>query len=150
MFERFTQKAIKSIMLAQEEAATMGIHEIGSEHLLLGLAAVEDSISAKALNSVGLDLETTRKLATSLKYESTAKQEQPEVQFTENSKRALEISWDEARIEEVSYIGAEHLLLGILRLGEGKAAEMLAAHDTDIEALRSEVIKLRETETQQN
>ncbi|MEZ4487219.1 MAG: Clp protease N-terminal domain-containing protein [Cyanobacteriota/Melainabacteria group bacterium] len=148
MFERFTQKAILSIMHAQEEAKTMGVHEVGSEHLLLGLAAVEDSISAKALNSAGLDLETTRKHAAALNYEGTANQAQPEMPFTENSKRALEISWEEARIEEVNYIGSEHLLLGVLRLGEGKAAQMLAAHGTDIEALRSEVIKLRETETQ--
>lgn len=64
----------------------MGVHEVGSEHLLLGLAAVEDSISAKALNSVGLDLETTRKHAAALNYEGTANQAQPEMPFTEKLK----------------------------------------------------------------
>jgi len=147
MFERFTEKAIKVIMLAQEEARRLGHNFVGTEQVLLGLIGEGTGIAAKTLKAMGVNLKDAR-----IEVEKIIGRGSGfvavEIPFTPRAKRVLELSWDEARQLGHNYIGTEHLLLGLIREGEGVAARVLENLGVDLNKVRSNVIRmLGETRT---
>ena len=141
MFERFTEKAIKVIMLAQEEARRLGHNFVGTEQVLLGLIGEGTGIAAKTLKAMGVNLKDAR-----IEVEKIIGRGSGfvavEIPFTPRAKRVLELSWDEARQLGHNYIGTEHLLLGLIREGEGVAARVLENLGVDLNKVRSNVIRM--------
>ncbi|CAK8568072.1 unnamed protein product [Lathyrus sativus] len=134
MFERFTGKAIKVILLAQEEARTLGHDFVGTEQILLGLIAEGTGIAAKVLKSMGINLKDARVEVEKIIGRGSAIVD-VEIPFTPRAIRVFELSLEEARQHGHNYIGSEHLLLGLLQEGEGVEArvlENLGADPTDI------------------
>ena len=147
MFERFTEKAIKVIMLAQEEARRLGHNFVGTEQVLLGLIGEGTGVAAKALKSMGVNLKDARAEVEKIIGRGSGFVA-VEIPFTPRAKRVLELSWDEARQLGHNYIGTEHLLLGLIREGEGVAARVLENLNVDLNKVRTNVIKmLGETKT---
>lgn len=147
MFERFTEKAIKVIMLAQEEARRLGHNFVGTEQVLLGLIGEGTGVAAKTLKSMGVTLKEARVEVEKIIGRGSGFVA-VEIPFTPRAKRILELSWDEARQLGHNYIGTEHLLLGLIREGEGVAARVLENLGVDLNKIRSNVIKmLGETKT---
>ena len=141
MFERFTEKAKKVIMLAQEEARRLGHNFVGTEQVLLGLIGEGTGIAAKTLKSMGVNLKDARVEVEKIIGRGSGFVA-VEIPFTPRAKRALELSWDEARQLGHNYIGTEHLLLGIIREGEGVAANVLKNLGIDLNEVRSNVVKI--------
>lgn len=141
MFERFTEKAIKVIMLAQEEARRLGHNFVGTEQILLGLIGEGTGIAAKTLKSMGVNLKDARTEVEKIIGRGSGFVA-VEIPFTPRAKRVLELSWDEARQLGHNYIGTEHLLLGLIREGEGVAARVLENLGVDLTKVRSHVIRL--------
>ena len=141
MFERFTEKAIKVIMLAQEEARRLGHNFVGTEQVLLGLIGEGTGIAAKTLKSMGITLKDARVEVEKIIGRGSGFVA-VEIPFTPRAKRVLELSWDEARQLGHNYIGTEHLLLGLIREGEGVAARVLENLGVDLNKVRSNVIKM--------
>ncbi|MFH0702701.1 MAG: ATP-dependent Clp protease ATP-binding subunit [bacterium] len=141
MFERFTEKAIKVIMLAQEEARRLGHNFVGTEQILLGLIGEGTGIAAKTLKAMGINLKEAR-----IEVEKIIGRGSGfvavEIPFTPRAKRVLELSWDEARQLGHNYIGTEHLLLGLIKEGEGVAARVLENLGVDLNKVRSNVIRM--------
>lgn len=141
MFERFPEKSIKVIMLAQEEARRLGHNFVGTEQLLCGLIGESTGIAAKTLKSMGVNLKDAR-----VEVEKIIGRGSGfiaiDIPFTPRLRRALELSWDEARQLGHNYIGTEHLLLGLIREGEGVACRVLENLGVDITKVRSHVIRL--------
>lgn len=141
MFERFTEKAIKVIMLAQEEARRLGHNFVGTEQILLGLIGEGTGIAAKTLKSMGVNLKDAR-----IEVEKIIGRGSGfvavEIPFTPRAKRVLELSWEEARQLGHNYIGTEHLLLGLIREGEGVAARVLENLGVDLTKVRQHIIRL--------
>lgn len=147
MFERFTEKAIKVIMLAQEEARRLGHNFVGTEQILLGLIGEGTGVAAKTLKSMGVNLKEARTEVEKIIGRGSGFVA-VEIPFTPRAKRVLELSWDEARQLGHNYIGTEHLLLGLIREGEGVAARVLENLGVDLNKVRANVIKmLGETRT---
>jgi ATP-dependent Clp protease ATP-binding subunit ClpC len=144
MFERFTDRARRVVVLAQEEARLLDHDYIGTEHLLLGLAAEEEGIAARALAELGIDLETVRREVEEVvgRGDTTPSGHIP---FTRRAKKALESSLREAQGLGHDHIGTEHILLGIVRDYEGAAAEVLAKQAASPEAVRAQVRSLLES-----
>ena len=147
MFERFTEKAIKVIMLAQEEARRLGHNFVGTEQILLGLIGEGTGVAAKVLKQMGVNLKDAR-----IEVEKIIGRGSGfvavEIPFTPRAKRVLELSLEEARQLGHNYIGTEHLLLGLIREGEGVAARVLENLGVDLGKVRTQVIRmLGETET---
>jgi hypothetical protein len=141
MFERFTDRARRVVVLAQEEARMLGHNYIGTEHLLLGLIHEGDGVAARALQSMGIELDVVRVRVA----EVVGKGQHPlpgHIPFTPRSKKVLELSLREARQLGHDYIGTEHILLGLVREGEGVAAQVLASFGADLKRVRSTVIRL--------
>ena len=138
MFERFTEGAVKTIMLAQEEAAALGHNRVGTEAILLGLLAQEEGIAAQALLDAGLTLDELREAVEKQigRGTETASVEMP---FDARAKRVLELSWDSARRFRNDYIGTEHLILGVLRVGDGVACKVLRNLKVDLADLQQSV-----------
>ncbi len=141
MFERFTEKAIKVIMLAQEEARRLGHNFVGTEQVLLGLIGEGTGVAAKTLKSMGVNLKDARTEVEKIIGRGSGFVA-VEIPFTPRAKRVLELSWDEARQLGHNYIGTEHLLLGLIREGEGVAARVLENLGVDLNKVRSNVIKM--------
>ena len=141
MFERFTEKAIKVIMLAQEEARRLGHNFVGTEQVLLGLIGEGTGVAAKTLKSMGVNLKDARAEVEKIIGRGSGFVA-VEIPFTPRAKRVLELSWDEARQLGHNYIGTEHLLLGLIREGEGVAARVLENLGVDLNKIRSNVIKM--------
>ncbi len=141
MFERFTEKAIKVIMLAQEEARRLGHNFVGTEQVLLGLIGEGTGIAAKTLKSMGVTLKDARVEVEKIIGRGSGFVA-VEIPFTPRAKRVLELSWDEARQLGHNYIGTEHLLLGLIREGEGVAARVLENLGVDLNKIRSNVVKM--------
>jgi ATP-dependent Clp protease ATP-binding subunit ClpA len=139
VFERFTEKAIKVIMLAQEEARRLGHNFVGTEQILLGLIGEGTGIAAKTLKSAGITLKETRVAVEKIIGRGSGFVA-VEIPFTPRAKRALELSWDEARVLGHNWIGTEHLLLGVLREGGGVAYEVLENYAVDFNELRRSII----------
>src|SRR5574344_1193456 len=141
MFERFTEKAIKVIMLAQEEARRLGHNFVGTEQVLLGLIGEGTGVAAKTLKSMGVTLKDARVEVEKIIGRGSGFVA-VEIPFTPRAKRVLELSWDEARQLGHNYIGTEHLLLGLIREGEGVAARVLENLGVDLNKIRSNVVKM--------
>ena len=141
MFERFTEKAIKVIMLAQEEARRLGHNFVGTEQVLLGLIGEGTGVAAKTLKSMGVTLKDARAEVEKIIGRGSGFVA-VEIPFTPRAKRVLELSWDEARQLGHNYIGTEHLLLGLIREGEGVAARVLENLGVDLNKGRSNVVKM--------
>ena len=141
MFERFTEKAIKVIMLAQEEARRLGHNFVGTEQILLGLIGEGTGVAAKVLRSMGVNLKDAR-----IEVEKIIGRGSGfvavEIPFTPRAKRVLELSLEEARQLGHNYIGTEHLLLGLIREGEGVAARVLENLGVDLSKVRTQVIRM--------
>ncbi|XP_059641275.1 ATP-dependent Clp protease ATP-binding subunit ClpA homolog CD4B, chloroplastic [Cornus florida] len=141
MFERFTEKAIKVIMLAQEEARRLGHNFVGTEQILLGLIGEGTGIAAKVLKSMGINLKDARVEVEKIIGRGSGFVA-VEIPFTPRAKRVLELSLEEARQLGHNYIGSEHLLLGLLREGEGVAARVLENLGADPSTIRTQVIRM--------
>ena len=141
MFERFTEKAIKVIMLAQEEARRLGHNFVGTEQVLLGLIGEGTGVAAKTLKSMGVTLKDARAEVEKIIGRGSGFVA-VEIPVTPRAKRVLELSWDEARQLGHNYIGTEHLLLGLIREGEGVAARVLENLGVDLNKVRSNVVKM--------
>ncbi|KAB5605891.1 ATP-dependent Clp protease ATP-binding subunit [Bifidobacterium jacchi] len=141
MFERFTDRARRVIVLAQEEARTLQHNYIGTEHLLLGLIREGEGVAAKALASKGVSLEDTRKQVEEMIGKGNAAPN-GHIPFTPHAKQVLELSLREALQLGHSYIGTEHILLGLIREGEGVGTQVLIKMDVDLGDLRSAVIDM--------
>ena len=141
MFERFTEKAIKVIMLAQEEARRLGHNFVGTEQILLGLIGEGTGVAAKVLKTLGINLKDSR-----IEVEKIIGRGSGfvavEIPFTPRAKRVLELSLEEARQLGHNYIGTEHLLLGLIREGEGVAARVLENLGIDLTKVRTQVIRM--------
>ena len=141
MFERFTEKAIKVIMLAQEEARRLGHNFVGTEQVLLGLIGEGTGVAAKTLKSMGVTLKDARAAVEEI-IGRGAGFVAVDIPFTPRAKRVLELSWDEARQLGHNYIGTEHLLLGLIREGDGVAARVLENLGVDLNKVRTNVVKM--------
>ncbi len=141
MFERFTEKARRVIVYAQEEARMLNQNYIGTEHLLLGLIREQDGIAAKALESLNISLEDVHAQVEELIGRGTFVPT-GHIPFTPRAKKVLELSLREALQLGHNYIGTEHILLGLIREGEGVAAQVLLNLGADLEKVRSAVIQL--------
>lgn len=140
MFGRFTERAQKVLALAQEEAIRLGHNNIGTEHILLGLIKEGEGIAAKALISLGLGLEKIQDEVESLIGRG---QEQPSnIAYTPRAKKVIELSMDEARKLGHTYVGTEHILLGLIREGEGVAARVLNNLGVSLNKARQQVLQL--------
>ncbi len=141
MFGRFTEKAQQALVYGQQEAAALNHNYVGTEHLLLGLIRQGDGIAAVALRNLGVDLEKVRNEVIQIIGRGNAGNSQI-VGYTPRSKKVLELSMAEARALNHNYIGTEHLLLGLIREGEGVAAKILNDLGIDLEKARQEVLNL--------
>ena len=149
MFERFTEKAIKVIMLAQEEARRLGHNFVGTEQILLGLIGEGTGIAAQVLKSMNVNLKDAR-----IEVEKIIGRGSGfvavEIPFTPRAKRVLELSLEEARQLGHNYIGTEHLLMGLVREGEGVAARVLENLSVNVASIRTEVIQMLGDNTEVN
>ena len=141
MFEQFTDRARRVMVLAQEEARQFDHPAIGTEHLLLGLVAEGHGVAAKALHSLGVDIETARAVVGGLAQQGRDKRDGPPP-FTPRAKRVLELSLRESLQLGHRYIGTEHLLLGLVREGDGAGARVLEQLDAPLPAVRQRVIQM--------
>ncbi|HSH23755.1 MAG TPA: ATP-dependent Clp protease ATP-binding subunit [Acidimicrobiales bacterium] len=141
MFERFTDRARRVLVLAQEEARLLNHNFIGTEHILLGLIHEGEGVAAKALESLGISLEAVReKVEETIGPAGSATTGSPP--FTPRAKKVLELSLREALQLGHNYIGTEHMLLGLVREGEGVAAQVLVSLGADLSRVRQQVIQL--------
>ncbi|TCS94235.1 ATP-dependent protease ATP-binding subunit ClpC [Hazenella coriacea] len=140
MFGRFTERAQKVLALAQEEAARLGHSNIGTEHILLGLVREGEGIAAKALIALGLGLEKIQKEVETLIGRGQA--QQANIAYTPRAKKVIELSMDEARKLGHTYVGTEHILLGLIREGEGVAARVLNNLGVSLNKARQQVLQL--------
>jgi ATP-dependent Clp protease ATP-binding subunit ClpA len=141
MFERFTDRARRVVVLAQEEARMLNHNYVGTEHILLGLIHEGEGVAAKALESLGIGLETVREKVT----EIIGRGEQSpsgHIPFTPRSKKVLELSLREALQLGHNYIGTEHILLGMMSEGEGVAAQVLVRLGADLDRVRQQVTQV--------
>jgi ATP-dependent Clp protease ATP-binding subunit ClpC len=141
MFERFTDRARRVVVLAQEEARMLNHNYIGTEHILLGLIHEGEGVAAKALESLGISLEAVRQQVEEVIGQG---QQAPSghIPFTPRAKKVLELSLREALQLGHNYIGTEHILLGLIREGEGVAAQVLVKLGADLSRVRQQVIQL--------
>jgi len=141
MFERFTDRARRVVVLAQEEASMLNHNYIGTEHILLGLIHEGEGVAAKALESMGISLDAVRAQVEEIIGQG---QQAPSghIPFTPRAKKVLELSLREALQLGHNYIGTEHILLGLIREGEGVAAQVLVKLGADLNRVRSTVIQL--------
>jgi len=141
MFERFTDRARRVVVLAQEEARMLSHNYIGTEHILLGLIHEGEGVAAKALESLGISLDAVRGQVEEIIGQG---QQAPSghIPFTPRAKKVLELSLREALQLGHNYIGTEHILLGLIREGEGVAAQVLVKLGADLNRVRQQVIQL--------
>ncbi len=141
MFERFTDRARRVVVLAQEEARLLNHNYIGTEHILLGLIHEGEGVAAKALESLGISLEAVRQQVEEIIGQGQAAPT-GHIPFTPRAKKVLELSLREALQLGHNYIGTEHILLGLIREGEGVAAQVLQKLGADLNRVRQQVIQL--------
>ena len=141
MFERFTDRARRVVVLAQEEARHLDHNYIGTEHILLGLIHEGEGVAAKALESLGIALEGVRQQVEEIIGQG---QQAPSghIPFTPRAKKVLELSLREALQLGHNYIGTEHILLGLIREGEGVAAQVLVKLGASFDRVRQQVVQL--------
>jgi ATP-dependent Clp protease ATP-binding subunit ClpC len=141
LFERFTDRAQRVVVLAQEEARMLNHNYLGTEHILLGLIGEGEGVAAKALESLGISLEAVRQQVEKIIGQG---QQAPagHIPFTPRAKKVLELASREALQLGHDYIGTEHILLGLIREGEGVAAQVLVTLGADLNRVRQQVIRL--------
>ena len=141
MFEKFTDRARRVVVLAQEEARLLNHNYIGTEHILLGLIHEGQGVAARALESLGISLEDVRQNVVEMIGRG---QEAPSghIPFTPRAKKVLELSLRESQQLGHEYIGTEHILLGLIREGEGVAAQVLVKLGADLNRVRQQVLQL--------
>jgi ATP-dependent Clp protease ATP-binding subunit ClpC len=141
MFQRFTDRARRVVVYAQEEARLLDHNYIGTEHILLGLIREGEGVAARALDSLGISLQAVR-LGTEEIIGRGQHTPEGHIPFTPRAKRVLELSLLESRQLGHRYIGTEHILLGLIREGEGVAAQVLTRLGGDLHPVREQVIQL--------
>ena len=141
MFERFTDRARRVVVVAQEESRSLGHDYIGTEHILLGLVQEGEGVAAQALEALGIGLDALRHQVEEIVGRG---KETPggHIPFTPRAKKVLELSLREALQLGHDYIGTEHILLGLIREGEGVAARVLVSLGADLNMVRQQVIQL--------
>jgi ATP-dependent Clp protease ATP-binding subunit ClpC len=143
MFDRFTSRARAIVVLAQVEARTLNHRHIGTEHLLLGLIKEGEGIAARALQDLGISMETVRaEVVEKIGGQGEGRSPAGQIPFTPRAKKVLELSLREALHLGHDYIGTEHILLGLIREGDGIAARVLLALGADHDNTRAKVIHL--------
>jgi ATP-dependent Clp protease ATP-binding subunit ClpC len=140
MFERFTDRARRVVVLAQEEARLLNHNYIGTEHVLLGLIREAEGVAAQTLEALGVSLEAVRTRIEEIIGTGGGSVEAGHVPFTPRAKKVLELSLREAIQLGHNYIGTEHLLLGLIREGEGVAAQVLVQMGAELHQVRREVV----------
>ena len=140
-FEKFTERARKVLSLAQEEAQRFNHNYIGTEHLLLGLVRVEDGVSAKVLANLGVELDKVRSRVEFIIGRGD-RIVQGDIGLTPRAKKVMELSVDEALRLGHHYIGTEHILLGLIREGEGIAGGVLEGLGVTLERVREETLRV--------
>ncbi|WP_281356769.1 Clp protease N-terminal domain-containing protein, partial [Amycolatopsis anabasis] len=140
MFERFTDRSRRVVVLAQEEARALNHNSMGTEHLLLGLVHEGEGVAAKVLESLGVSLESVRREVEDL-IGRGRKPAGGHMPFTPRAKKVLELSLREALQLGHKYIGTEHMLLGLVREGEGVAAQVLVKLGADLSRVRQQVLQ---------
>jgi ATP-dependent Clp protease ATP-binding subunit ClpC len=141
MYSRFTERAQRVMVLSQEEARRLGHNYVGTEHILLGLTAEGEGVAAKSLQAMGISLDKVRTEVENVigrGEDGTPSQ----MQFTPRAKRVIELAFDEARQLGHPFLGTEHLLLGLIREGEGVAAQVLRNLGVDLERMRRQIAEL--------
>jgi len=146
MWQRFTERARKVVFYAQEEAQKFGEGYVSTEHLLLGLVRESDSVAARVLERLGVSLGRIRQEVEKQLPRGDARPSQ-EMTLTPRAKRVIDLAYDEARNLNNSYIGTEHLLLGLIREGDGLAGRVLAKLGVELERARREVMALQDNES---
>jgi ATP-dependent Clp protease ATP-binding subunit ClpC len=141
MFERFTDRARRVVVLAQDEARILSHNYIGTEHILLGLIHEGEGVAAQALKSMGISLEAVRQQVEVIIGRGQEAQS-GHIPFTPRAKKVLEYSLREAHQLGHNYIGTEHILLGLIREGDGVAAQVLVRLGADLDRVRHQVIEL--------
>lgn len=147
MWQRFTERARKVVFYAQEEAQKFGEGYVSTEHLLLGLVRETDSVAARVLERLGVSLSRIRSEVEKQLPRGEARQSQ-DMTLTPRAKRVIDLAYDEARNLNNNYIGTEHLLLGLIREGDGLAGRVLAKLGVELERARREVMALQDNDTQ--
>jgi ATP-dependent Clp protease ATP-binding subunit ClpA len=142
MFGRFTDEARRVLDLALDEARTLNSNRIGTEHILLGLVQERDGIAAEALDSIGISLDAVRQQIQEITGQGQEAPAPSHQQYTLRAKRALDLSLREALQLGHHHIGTEHILLGLLREGEGPAAQVLIELGADLRLVRQHVLRL--------
>jgi hypothetical protein len=143
MFERFTDRARRVVTLAQEEARMLNHNYIGTEHILLGLIHEGDGVAAKALESLGISLDAVRQQVEEIIGQGQQAPSPSEgIPFTPRAKKVLELSLRESLQLGQNYIGTEHILLGLIREGDGVAAQVLVNLGAELNRVRQQVIQL--------
>ena len=142
MFERFTDRARRVVVRAQEEAGALNHDFIGTEHILLGLVHEGQGLGAKALESLGISPETVRERVEDAVPAGQHPRPAGHIPFTPGGKKVLELSLSEAKLLGHPYVGTEHILLGLLREGDGVAVQVLTALGADLDGVRERVIQL--------
>lgn len=145
MWQRFTERARRVVFFAQEEAAKFGESYVSTEHLLLGLVREQDCVAARILDRMGISLTKVRSEVERQVSRGDSRQGQ-EMQLTPRAKRVIDLAYDEARNLNNNYIGTEHLLLGLIREGEGVAGKVLQKLNVDLERARREIMNLQDGE----
>ena len=142
MWQRFTERARRIVFFAQEEAARLGETYVSTEHLLLGLVREKDCVAARVLQELGISASHIRKEIKSHLVQGPEKSDK-EMQLAPRAKRVIDLAYDEARRLNNNYIGTEHLLLGLIREGDGAAGEVLIKLGADLERARDIVVSLQ-------
>lgn len=146
MWQRFTERARRVVFFAQEEAGRLGENYVSTEHLLLGLVRENDSVAARILDRLGVSLGRIRSEIERQVTRGDGRLGQ-DMQLTPRAKRVIDLAYDEARQLNNNYIGTEHLLLGLIREGEGLAGRVLAKLGVDLERTRREVMALQDNDS---
>jgi ATP-dependent Clp protease ATP-binding subunit ClpC len=142
VFEKFTDRARRVVVRAQEEARALNHDFIGTEHILLGLVGEGQGLAAKALESLGVSMEAVRQRVEDIVPPGQVEVRTGHIPFTPRAKKVLELSLSESKLLGHRYIGTEHILLGLLREGEGVAAQVLTALGADLDGTRERVVQL--------
>ena len=144
MWQRFTEGARKLVFFAQEEAGNLGENSVGTEHLLLGITRVPDSVGALMLEQLGVSLDALRAAVEARVQRGDGRLGQ-DMQLAPRAKRAIDLAYDEAKRLKNNYIGVEHLLLGMLRDGDSPASQMLIDLGVTLEAARAQLLQMQDS-----
>ncbi len=141
MFQRFTDRARRIVVQAQEEARALDHNYVGTEHILLGLIQEGSGLAVKVLESLGISLDTARQRVEEAVSQGAATPS-GHIPFTPRAKKVLELALGEARLLGHDYVGTEHILLGLIRQGYGVAGQVLTGLGADLNGAREQVVRL--------